>query len=73
MANPADTLEGEKPSEPSKQPWYYVKNWRLEEWRLVFTGFQAAAGLSLASLAIYGVFFTAIPETIVRQLRAERC
>jgi hypothetical protein len=54
-----------------KDYWFYFWRWKLEEWRLLFTGFQALGGVTLASLAIYGVFFTAIPETIVRQLRAD--
>lgn len=48
-----------------------VPKWNVEEWRLFFNGFQALGAVAVASLAIYGVFFTSIPETIVRQLRAD--
>jgi hypothetical protein len=54
-----------------KSHWYYFWRWGLEQWRLLFTAFQALGGLTIATLAIWGVFFTNFPETVVRQLRAD--
>lgn len=57
--------------QPRRERTVRLPAWNVEEWRLFFNGFQALGAVAIAALAIYGVFFTSIPETIVRQLRAD--
>jgi DNA repair exonuclease SbcCD ATPase subunit len=56
---------------PGKRWWFHFWHWKLEEWRLFFNFFQAFGAVAVAGLAIWGVFFTAFPEAVVRQLRAD--
>src|SRR5216683_3351657 len=43
----------------------------MDGWRTVLQGIQAASALAVACLAIYGLFFTSIPETLIRQFRSD--
>lgn len=52
-------------------PWYKMRHWGLEQWRLAVTAIQALAGWTVAGLAIWGVLFTSLPESIIRHLRAD--
>lgn len=42
-----------------------------ERWKVIFSGIQAVCVAIGTLLALYGVFFTRLPETIIRQLRSD--
>jgi len=44
---------------------------KTEQWNSIFSGIQAVCVLAGTILALYGVFFTNLPETIIKQMRAD--
>lgn len=44
---------------------------KIEHWSTIFSGVQAVCMVVGTVLALYGIFFTSLPETIVKQLRVD--
>jgi len=40
-------------------------------WNAAFNGVQAIATAAIAAIAIWGIFFTDLPNVLIRQLRAD--
>jgi hypothetical protein len=67
MSESSDPLAGAPLAEDhAKGRLFRFWIWQIEEWRLFVNVFQALGAVTVAGLALYGVFFTSIPELIVR-------